>query len=63
MVLKLVPVNLENKRRLAFVDWENLADSENVKDRDQIARILELCREESTGPESERRFVLTVRAD
>ncbi len=49
----------ENKRRLAFVDWDNLAPSEGVKDRDQIARILELCGVESARPDDEGRFMLT----
>jgi hypothetical protein len=52
----------ENKRRLAFVDWRNLSDSEGVKDRDQIARILELCRVELNRPQSERRFVIMSRS-
>lgn len=51
----------ENKRRLAFVDWGNLLDSEGVKDRDQIARILELCRIELNRLPSERRFVIMSR--
>ena len=51
----------ENKRRLAFVDWGNLSDSEGVKDRDQIARILELCRVELNRLPSERRFVIMSR--
>lgn len=49
----------ENKKRLAFVNWANLLNSEGVKDRDQIARILELSREESNRPSAERRFVIT----
>lgn len=51
----------ENKRRLAFVDWDNLHPEEGVKDRDQIARILELCRDESKRMDTVKRFVLTVR--
>ncbi len=29
----------ENKHRTSMVDWDNLLDTEWVKDRDQIARI------------------------
>jgi voltage-gated potassium channel Kch len=51
----------ENKMRLAFVDWANLPEHEGVKDRDQIARILELCQSESNRPKTDRRFVLTTK--
>lgn len=51
----------ENKQRTSLADWNNLLDTEWVKDRDQIARILILCREELVRPESKRRFVLCER--
>jgi hypothetical protein len=49
----------ENKRRIAFVDWDHLPESEAVKDRDQIARILELCRDEARRPREKCRFMIT----
>jgi hypothetical protein len=37
------PNTPENRRRFAFVDWENLKDSEGVKDFEQIDRIVNFC--------------------
>lgn len=51
----------ENKHRTSMVDWDNLLDTEWVKDRDQIARILELCCQESMRREADRRIELCVR--
>lgn len=51
----------ENKRRIAFVDWSNLPEDEGVKDRDQIARILELCQDEAKRKTEDCRFVIISR--